>query len=202
MTATGPSWQPPSRSAVLTPSSSAVRHHGHGYKAALPQRAHAPLPSRCSAGGPVTPFEHNWVLYFQTGDYQCGAFLINEQWALTAAHCLNDAQGKGIAVSKMKVFVHRHDISDSASEHKCAQTVKIAKKFEHPSWNDRTTKNDIALLRLSQVHTTPSHTLANRRRLPLPKTFFQPYSALALPLDNLHLRSPPTPPDPPSPRSR
>ena len=202
MTATGPSWQPPSRSAVLTPSSSAVRHHGHGYKAALPQRAHAPLPSRCSAGGPVTPFEHNWVLYFQTGDYQCGAFLINEQWALTAAHCLNDAQGKGIAVSKMKVFVHRHDISDKASEHKCAQTVKIAKKFEHPSWNDRTTKNDIALLRLSQVHTTPSHTLANRRRLPLPKRFFQPYSALALPLDNLHLRSPPTPPDPPSPRSR
>ena len=117
-------------------------------------------PSRCSAGGPVTPFEHNWVLYFQTGDYQCGALLINEQWALTAAHCLSDAQGKGIAVSKMKVRVHRHDLKKN-NEHKCAETVEIAKKFEHPRWNDRTSANDIALLRLKQVHTTPSHALAN-----------------------------------------
>ena len=137
-------------------------------------------PSRCSAGGPVTPFEHNWHLYFQTGDYQCGAFLINEQWALTAAHCLSDAQGKGIAVSKMKVHVHRHNMKKNG-EHNCAETVKIDKKFEHPSWNDRTTTNDIALLRLKQVHTTPSHALANRRRLPLPKRLFQPYSALAPP---------------------
>jgi len=100
-------------------------------------------------GGPVTPFEHNWHLYFQTGDYQCGALLINEQWALTAAHCLSDAQGKGIAVSKMKVRVHRHDLKKD-NEHKCAETVKIAKKFEHPDWNDRTSANDIALLRLKQ----------------------------------------------------
>ena len=147
------------------------------FKAALNTRTRSP---RCSAGGPVTPFEHNWVLYFQTGDYQCGAFLINEQWALTAAHCLSDAQGKGIAVSKMKVRVHRHDLKKN-NEHKCAETVEIAKKFEHPRWNDLTSANDIALLRLKQVHTTPSHALANRRRLPLPKRLFQPSPALAPP---------------------
>ena len=137
--------------AFLLGSASATEtgYDGNGTKLATPKPVGSVDPL-IVGGGPVTPFEHNWVLYFQTGDYQCGAFLINEQWALTAAHCLNDAQGKGIAVSKMKVFVHRHDISDKASEHKCAQTVKIAKKFEHPSWNDRTTKNDIALLRLSQ----------------------------------------------------
>ena len=91
--------------------------------------------------------------------------LINEQWAMTAAHCLYDAQGKGVAVSKMKVLVHRHNMKKNG-EHNCAETVKIDKKFEHPSWNDRTTTNDIALLRLKQVHTTPSHALANRHRLP------------------------------------
>ena len=113
-------------------------------------------PSRCSAGGPVTPFEHNWVLYFQTGDYQCGAFLINEQWAMTAAHCLNDAQGKGIAVSKMKVLVHRHDIKNGgAGEHECAETLSIDKKFEHPDYKSATYENDIALLHLSQVHPLP-----------------------------------------------
>ena len=119
-------------------------------------------PSRCSAGGPVTPFEHNWVLYFQAGDYVCGASLINKLWAMTAAHCTEN-----IAASKMKVLVHRHKISKDG-EHECAETVKIAQKFAHPDYNDNTLKNDIALLRLSKVHTTPSHALANRRRLPPP----------------------------------
>ena len=155
MTVTESSWQPPSRSAVLTPASSAVRHHGYGYKAALPQNA-LTRPSRCSAGGPVTPFEHNWVLYFQTGDYVCGASLIDEQWAMTAAHCLYDAQGKGVAVSKMKVLVHRHDVENGgAGEHECAETLSIDKKFEHPDYNSDTFENDITLLRLSQVHPTP-----------------------------------------------
>ena len=153
MTATEPSWQPPSRSAVLTPASWAVRHHAHGYKAALPQRAHAP-PRRCSAGGPVTPFEHNWVLFFETGGYVCGASLINEQWAMTAAHCT-----EGIAASEMQVLVHRHKLK-KGGEHECAETVKISQKFEHPEYNDIALENDIALLRLSQVHPLPLDSLS------------------------------------------
>ena len=135
-------------------------------------------PSRCSAGGPVKPFEHNWHLYFQTGDYQCGAALINEQWAMTAAHCTEN-----IAASKMKVLVHRHDISGGASEHKCAETVQIAQKFAHPNY--RGGKNDIALLRLSKVH-------------PLPHTPRQmdAFSPLIISTFALHTS------DPPSPRSR
>ena len=148
MTATEPSWQPPSRSAVLTPASWAVRHHAHGYKAALPQRAHAP-PRRCSAGGPVTPFEHNWVLFFETGGYVCGASLINEQWAMTAAHCT-----EGIAASEMQVLVHRHN-KFGAGDHECSETLKISRKFAHPDYNDIALENDIALLRLSQVHPLP-----------------------------------------------
>ena len=131
---------------------------------------------RCSAGGPVTPFEHNWVLLWRGGGYQCGASLIDEQWAMTAAHCT-----KGHDASVMQVRVHRHDISGGAGEHDCAETLKIAEKFEHPDYSDTTSGNDIALLRLSQVH-------------PLPHTPWQIDAA-----SPLHLRSPP---DPPSPRSR
>jgi hypothetical protein len=128
---------------------------------------------RCCAGAPVTPFEHNWVILFRTGGYVCGASLIDEQWAMTAAHCT-----KGVAASSMQVGVHRHAYGWADNgEHDCAETVAIAEKHEHPEYDSGTLENDITLLRLSQVHPLP-HALANSRRVP-PMTIF----ALALPPD-------------------
>ena len=110
---------------------------------------------RCSAGDPVTPNEHNWVLRWEAPDwygrvYTCGASLIDEQWAMTAAHCT-----KGKDTSKMVVHVHRHAFDGGAGEHECAETLSIDKKFEHPDYKSHVSGNDIALLRLSQVHPTP-----------------------------------------------
>ena len=83
----------------------------------------------------------------------CGALLINEQWAMTAGHCT-----EGIAASEMQVLVHRHN-KFGAGDHECSETLKISRKFEHPDYialeYSGWTKNDIALLRLSQVHPLP-----------------------------------------------
>eukprot|EP00321_Phaeocystis_globosa_P016558 CAMPEP_0118809406 /NCGR_PEP_ID=MMETSP1162-20130426/251_1 /TAXON_ID=33656 /ORGANISM="Phaeocystis Sp, Strain CCMP2710" /LENGTH=362 /DNA_ID=CAMNT_0006738835 /DNA_START=54 /DNA_END=1138 /DNA_ORIENTATION=+ len=102
--------------------------------------------ARIVGGAPVTPFEHNWVLAFRAGGYVCGASLIDEQWAMTAAHCTD-----GISAPFMQVGVHRHayGLADNG-EHDCAETVDIAEKHEHPEYNSVTLENDIALLRLSQ----------------------------------------------------
>ena len=54
--------------------------------------------ARIVGGAPVTPFEHNWVLQWRGGGYSCGASLIDEQWAMTAAHCT-----RGTAASSMQV---------------------------------------------------------------------------------------------------
>jgi len=97
-------------------------------------------------GAPVTPFEHNWVILFRTGGFVCGASLIDEQWAMTAAHCT-----EGIAPSSMQVGVHRHAYGWADNgEHDCAETVAIAEKHEHPGYDSGTLENDITLLRLSQ----------------------------------------------------
>ena len=119
---------------------------------------HAHTP-RCSssAGAPVTPFEHNWVLGFRAGGYVCGASLIDEQWAITAAHCT-----QGTPAESMQVGVHRHALGWADNgEHDCAETVDIAEKYEHPEYNDWTLENDITLLRLLQVPPLP-RALANR----------------------------------------
>ena len=56
------------------------------------------VQARIVGGAPVTPFEHNWVLQWRGGGYSCGASLIDEQWAMTAAHCT-----QGSAASSMEV---------------------------------------------------------------------------------------------------
>ena len=94
----------------------------------LNTRSRAPAPARCSAGDPVTPFEHNWILQWRGRrggrNYLCGASLIDAEWAVTAAHCTY-----GIDASNMKVYVYRHRIG-GGDGHECAETLNIDKKFE------------------------------------------------------------------------
>ena len=127
----------------------------------LNTRSRAPARARCPAGDPVTPFEHNWILQFNPNNILCGASLIDAEWAVTAAHCT-----EGIDASNMKVHVYRHRIR-GGDGHECSETLNIDKKFEHHAFDSARLWNDIALLRLSQVHQPPlSRPQKYSRRLP------------------------------------
>ena len=109
---------------------------------------------RIVGGAAVTPFEHNWVSLlhvYQPGGAtysMCGASLLQDGWALTAAHCT-----EGAAASRMTIGVHRHARRWDDDEHECTETIAISEVLEHKDYETVSLTNDIALLRLSRSPT-------------------------------------------------
>ncbi|CAM4948204.1 unnamed protein product [Rotaria socialis] len=89
---------------------------------------------------------HSWpwqVLYEQSGT--CGGTLIDENYVLTAAHCISTKDPSLITIT---AGIHNRDLGDV--DESSRQKLQVAKIFVHPDWNADTVINDIALLRLAE----------------------------------------------------
>ncbi|XP_026994837.2 chymotrypsinogen B-like isoform X2 [Tachysurus fulvidraco] len=101
----------------------------------------APLNNKIVGGQNAALGSWPWQVIVQSANTLCGGSLINQNWVLTAAHCL---KVNGIAFTARQITVSRRLENGIVMK-----TINAIKLIIHKGYNDETLVNDIALVQLS-----------------------------------------------------
>jgi secreted trypsin-like serine protease len=97
--------------------------------------------SRIVGGQEAAPNQFPWLVALYANAWFCSASLLNEEWVLTAAHCVDGA-------TSWEVYAGTHDLSLGSEPHRVV--VATDESYLHPDWNPSTIANDIALIKLPE----------------------------------------------------
>ncbi|XP_017005931.2 trypsin-1 [Drosophila takahashii] len=98
---------------------------------------------RIVGGQETEVHEYPWMIMLMWfGNFYCGASLVNDQYALTAAHCVNGFYHRLITVRLLE-----HNRQDS---HVKIVDRRVARVLIHPSYSTRNFDSDIALIRFNE----------------------------------------------------
>ncbi|EOD36073.1 hypothetical protein EMIHUDRAFT_226937 [Emiliania huxleyi CCMP1516] len=100
--------------------------------------------------------------------HTCGAHLASAVWAVTAAHCIVDDDGKLLPPQQLRLLTHEYDLGATSPSSPCSAVTGIMDVIPHPEYapsSSGSLAHDIALLRLSEPR--PDECLQGLPRLDL-----------------------------------
>ncbi|GAA2820656.1 serine protease [Saccharopolyspora taberi] len=110
---------------------------------AAPAATAAPAddPGALIVGGHEATEQYDWMASLQRqGQHSCGASLIDAEWALTAAHCVQD-----VAPADLGLRIGSPDHTSGGEE------AGVAEIVVHPDYATKSPNGDIALLKLDHA---------------------------------------------------
>lgn len=123
-----------------------------GFASLQTSAAESNFETRIVGGTESAPAEWQWVVALSYSsdasllfnNQFCGASLIDQNWVLTAAHCVVDELGNTTPANQLHAFVGEYNLGESTGVYSAIEHVIV-----HPNYDGSTTNNDIALLKLA-----------------------------------------------------